>query len=112
MLARLERVQYVEHHTVALAGQETGFFVDIPVVGVGIARDGLTATTAEFRRAYIQLGSTMEHSVIEQNYPGMSAVSTVRYVRENNLAGGKTFYATSANYLRPSPIRHSLRMER
>ncbi|MBK8478804.1 MAG: hypothetical protein IPL39_21725 [Opitutaceae bacterium] len=72
--------------------------MDIPVVGVGIARDGLTATTAEFRRAYIQLGSTMEHSVIEQNYPGMSAVSTVRYVRENNLAGGKTFYATSANY--------------
>ena len=40
----------------------------------------------------------MEGAVIEQNYPGTNAVSTVRYVERNNAEGGKTFYATADNY--------------
>jgi hypothetical protein len=88
----------VLHHILALATQETGFGVDIPTTQVFVARNGVTADTNVFRRAVVQIGSAMEHGVIEQNYPGRRAVSTVRYLRENNLAGGKTYRATQANY--------------
>lgn len=98
LLGQAQRVYQIMHHTVAIAAQEAGFFVDIPVTAVSIARDGRMETTASFRKAYVLLGSAMEHGVIEGTHPGRRAVSTVRFLRENNLAGGKTFLANAANY--------------
>ncbi len=98
MLAQHRKFVPVLHHIMALVQQEAGFSVDIPATITSIPRDGNLEDTDNNRRAILAMGSAMEHSVIEQSYPTFNAVSTVRYMRENNLAGGKTFLATSANY--------------
>jgi hypothetical protein len=98
LTAAHQRYVHIVHHTFALIKQETGFGVDIPSTQVNLARNGVTADTTAFRAATVLIGSAMEHGVIEQNYPGLRAVSTVRYLRENNLLGGKTYLATSSNY--------------
>ena len=88
----------VYHHIMLLVKQESGFSVDIPVTITAVPKDGNTTDPGNNIRAILMMGSAMEHGVIEQNYPSYNAVSTVRYVRENNLAGGKTFLATPDNY--------------
>lgn len=86
------------HHTMAFVKQESGFSVDIPSTQVNASRDDTTTFRPGNTRSLTIFGSAMEHGVIEQNQPSFGAVSTIRYVWENNAAGGKTFLATSANY--------------
>ena len=94
----IARTWQIRHHSVVIASQTSGISVDIPETSVAIPRDGTTETVRTYRQASIMFGSANEHGVIEQNYPGLGAVSTVRYVRENNLTGAKTYFATAANY--------------
>ncbi|PXA03908.1 hypothetical protein DDZ13_09720 [Coraliomargarita sinensis] len=98
MLSNVNNFTPIVHHTMALVQQEAGFGVDIPTTTLPISNNQSTGQNGENLAAMTLMGSAMEHGVIEQSYPDYNAVSTVRYVRENNLAGGKTFYATSANY--------------
>ena len=98
IVARLTETRYIPHHTVAVAKQEAGPAVDIPTCAVWVPRGGVPSPTDDALHTLILVGSAMEHGVIEQSTPGMRAVSTVRFIREGNLAGHKTFLATSANY--------------
>lgn len=98
LLGKMQNLTPVVHHTMALIQQGTDFGVDIPTTTLPISSNQNMGQDGENLRAMTVMGSAMEHGVLEQSAPGSGAVSTVRYVRENNLAGGKTFYATSANY--------------
>ncbi|NBB81710.1 MAG: hypothetical protein GVY36_20095, partial [Verrucomicrobia bacterium] len=98
MLAEHREFVPVLHHIMALIKQESGFSVDIPATLTAVPKDGNTTDPGRNLRAILMMGSAMEHGVIEQSYADFRAVSTVRYLCENNLAGGKTFLATSANY--------------
>jgi len=68
-----------------------GAFTTVPRVYSEAAADACFRTTTV-------LASVLEQTVLEKLNPDDSAVSTVHYVRANNADGGKTFYATSANY--------------
>ncbi|TVP77777.1 MAG: hypothetical protein EA353_09630 [Puniceicoccaceae bacterium] len=98
MLAMINNFTPVIHHKMALIQQEAGFGVDILTTVLPVTNNQNTGLNGENLAAMTLMGSAMEHSVIEQSYPDYNAVSTVRYLRENNLAGGKTYYATSGNY--------------
>ena len=97
MVSRLQQFTPIVHHSFAVVQQQSAFGVDIPFTIVTVPRNGDFEDNMNLR-TLIVMGSAMEHGVIEQNYPDYNAVSTVRYVRENNLAGGKTFLATNTNY--------------
>ncbi len=98
LAARIGKFQPIYHHTLLISSESTGVGVDIPTTSVMLSRDGDVSASDRNREATLIWGSAMEHGVIEQTNPGRTAVSTVRYVVRNNSAGGKTFYATPANY--------------
>jgi RHS repeat-associated protein len=97
LMAQRRNFVPILHHIFILTQQEEGVGVDVPAQIVPIPKDGVGDYGADLR-ALLMVGSAMEHGVIEQNNPGINAVSTVRYLRENNALGNKTYFATSANY--------------
>ncbi len=98
LLAQQSGFAPIYHHTLAVFSQDSAVNVDIPATTVTLSRDGDLPGTYANLRAALLLGSAAEHACIEQNYPGVNAVSTVRYAARNNAAGKKTYFATSANY--------------
>ena len=98
LLSQQADFEFIYHHSLALMSQESSFTVDIPLTAVTVSRDGDLGKTYANLRGVLLLASAMEHGVIEQSYPGRKAVSTIQYVRRNNVLGKKTYFATPANY--------------
>jgi YD repeat-containing protein len=96
--SRISRFEPILHHSLGVIRQEAAFSVDVPILTSYIPRDGTDAKFYNNVRVAAVMGSALEHGVIEQHYPSLSAVSTVQYMRRNNSNGGKTYLATSANY--------------
>jgi YD repeat-containing protein len=76
------------HHIAGRAGQETGYYVDMP---------GVMATNFQAFNGAVFITSAMEHGVIEQS-GATAAVSTIRCLALANDGGQKIFKATSSNY--------------
>jgi YD repeat-containing protein len=98
MIGKHRNFTPILQHSMTRVQQEASVGVDIIQRITAVPNDGNLAKLQGNNIALSMIGSAMEHGVIEQNFPERTAVSTIRYLRENNLAGGKTFYVTSANY--------------
>lgn len=109
IVARLGKIVPITHHLVGIIGQETGFFVDIPLaVRSDTTSDGVSSWRVVFR-ARALMTSAFEHSILEQ-LQGGTAVSTIRMLRESNVNGAnnKTFLATSDNWTSGANVRSQL----
>lgn len=109
ILGRLGKVIPITHHGVGIVGQDKSYFFDIPLNFVSdTTSDGVSSSRPLFRVGAM-MSSAFEHSVLEQ-LQGITAVSTIRMLRESNAnsPNNKTFYATAANWTSGANVRSQL----
>lgn len=88
----------IDHHQMGVIGQETGYFVDLPLNFSSVSsRTGQSDIRAPFRVQTL-MASALEHGVLEQlqgsDFP---AVSTIELLGASNDQGRKTFRLNSGN---------------
>ncbi|MEW6221511.1 MAG: choice-of-anchor D domain-containing protein, partial [Thermodesulfobacteriota bacterium] len=99
LFAQLAGVIDVRHHRFGIVAQEAGYYVDIKAqLSTVVARGWDTVAEDAYLRASGQLGSALEHGVLEQMQVNRPAVSTVKLLQINNASGKKVFKATPANF--------------
>ena len=102
---RVGGIRSISHHLMGLAGQQNGFFVDLPLSFNSTAPSipGEPDDDPVFR-AQTMMASAFEHGVLEQQQDAEDmAVSTIRLLTVNNENGDKTFLANSANFESVTP---------
>jgi len=95
ILEQQHRFAPILQHRMHLLRQEKFFGMDALMTMPQPSKAGIVLR-AGYSNASTMLGSALEHGVLEQR--GELSVSTIRFLRENNLSGGKTFWATDENY--------------
>ncbi len=100
IVGMLGQMLFIKHHIIGLVGQETGYYIDVPmsitsaVSKTGEVQDQWTAT-----RSRILMSSAFEHGMLEQKQGSdKPAVSTIKLLKINNEAGDKTFLAETDNW--------------
>ena len=112
LFSQLSDVVGYAHHFIGIMAQESGYYVDIPGVLVGV-NSGIQSNADEkaWFKAVTLFASALEHGTLEESQGSdKKCASTIKLLQLSNGNGKKSFLATSANWsgtVKPALINYT-----